>query len=645
MSRTAFILFIVFFCFPIQAQIKPSVTIKEQMELVHKLHHVNFVYDSSLNVDIPYQGKPLRELDLQQSLRELFHKVDFKWEVRGKYILLSKLKKYTVSGYVYQENGEPLINATVKDEALGIGTLSNNYGFFSITLPEGGHVLCFSFVGFGQKKECITLDRNMALKVYLKESYSLDQVLVTGDLNSPIHTAQTGKVSLTARELHPEYSLLSSPDVIKTLQNLPGVASGTELISGLYVHGGNNDENLFLLDGTPLYQVNHLGGLFSAFNTDIIKNIEFYKSGFPARYGGRLSSVIDARTNDGDMREFHGNFTLGLLDGRIQCEGPLIKDRTSFNVGMRRSWLDLFSVPIFFFRNQFKKDERFTGRYAFHDINAKITHTFSDRSKAYMSFYSGDDILKVNSKQHFHQYGEGSDEELYRTKFNLQWGNLTAAINWNYQFTPKLFANFTGVYAHNRSLYDYEEEVNYQKSGQVTEMTHIERSNHSVIDDIGYRVEFDYKPDSYQHMRMGSNYFFHTFRPQTQAVRDFAGNDSKKDTIQYNNSSHYRGHEFTVYAEDDITLGKKWRTNIGVHYTLFKISDKTYHSVEPRVALSYQWNKHTAIKLSYTEMSQFMHLLSSTYLNLPTDYWVPSTKNIRPKHSQQYAAGINSTRE
>lgn len=641
MKRIIIILFIACICFPLQAQVRHLSTVKEQMELVRKLHRINFIYDSSLNVDIPYHGKPLQGLGLELSLQELFGKTNLKWEVRGKYVLLNMRKKYTVSGYVCRENGEPLINATVKDEGLGIGTLSNDYGFFSITLPEGKRVLCFSFIGFGQKKENIVLDKNITLKVYLKEDCSLDEVLVIGDLNSPIHTTQTGKVSLTARELQTEYSLLSSPDVVKTLQNQSGVASGTELVSGLYVHGGNHDENLFLLDGTPLYQVNHLGGLFSAFNTDIVKNIEFYKSGFPARYGGRLSSVVDVRTNEGDMKEFHGSFTLGLLDGRIQYEGPILKNRTSFNIAMRRSWLDAFTAPVLFFRNKFRKDGHFIGRYAFHDINAKITHVFSDRSKAYISFYSGNDILKIDNRQEdIQEYSEGTDGEIYLAKFNLQWGNLTTAINWSYRFTPKLFANFTGVYAHNRSLYDYKEEEKYLSYGQVTELTHIERRNHSDIDDIGYRMEFDYKPGAHQHIRMGSNYFYHTFRPQSQAVKDFAGNDTQKDTIRHSSSFCYKGHEFTVYGEDDITLGKKWRANIGVHYTLFKISGETYHSVEPRAAVRYQWNNHTALKLSYTEMSQFVHLLSGTYLNLPTDYWVPSTKDIRPMRSRQYAAGV-----
>ena len=206
----------------------------------------------------------------------------------------------------------------------------------------------------------------------LSPGEELGEVVVTADLNSPLSTTQTGKISLTPKDLQKEYALLSSPDVVKILQNLPGVSSGSELISGLYVHGGGNDENLFMLDGTPLYQVNHLGGLFSAFNTDVIKNIDFYKSGFPARYGGRLSSVVDVRTKDGNMQEYHGNFSIGLLDGRIQFEGPIKRNRTSFNIAMRRTWLDVLTIPIFALRNRGAKD-KVNMRYAFHDINARLT--------------------------------------------------------------------------------------------------------------------------------------------------------------------------------------------------------------------------------------------------------------------------------
>ena len=635
-------IFILFACtyLPLNAQTKTVRTVREQMELVQKLHHVNFVYDSSLNLDIIYQGRSILNLNLEASLQELFGTTDIKWELRNKYVLLKKRSKFTISGYVLQKNGEPLINATIRDVESKTGTLSNEYGFFSLTLLEGKHTLRITYIGFGEKVESVDLNRNILLKVYLKEDYSLDEVLVVGDLNSPINTTQTGKVSFNAHDLRTEYALFSSPDVVKTLQSLPGVASGTEMLSGLYVHGGNNDENLFLLDGTPLYQVSHLGGLFSAFNTDIIKNIDFYKSGFPARYGGRLSSVVDVRTNDGDLKEYHGTFSMGLLDGRIQYEGPIIKNRTSFNIAMRRSWLEAFSAPAFYFRNKSNSDDKITGKYAFHDINAKLTHYFSDISKVYISFYTGNDMLKINNKQIFNDYTEDSDEELYRTNFNLQWGNATTAIHWNYRLSPKLFVNITGIYSRSRSSFNYKKEEQFLNEGEVMRLTSVERYNRSIIDDAGYRLEFNYRPGASQHIRMGSNYLFHAFHPQSRILNEYSGNEMQVDTLRNSSYHFYRGHEFTLFAEDDIALGREWRLNIGMHYTMFKVTDKTYHEVEPRAAIRYLLNEHTALKLSYTEMSQFMHLLSSTYLNFPTDYWVPSTSNIHPMRSRQFAAGL-----
>lgn len=635
-------IFILFACtyLPLNAQTKTVSTVREQMELVQKLHHVNFVYDSSLNLDIIYQGRSILNLNLEASLQELFGTTDIKWELRNKYVLLKKRSKFTISGYVLQKNGEPLINATIRDVESKTGTLSNEYGFFSLTLLEGKHTLRITYIGFGEKVESVDLNRNILLKVYLKEDYSLDEVLVVGDLNSPINTTQTGKVSFNAHDLRTEYALFSSPDVVKTLQSLPGVASGTEMLSGLYVHGGNNDENLFLLDGTPLYQVSHLGGLFSAFNTDIIKNIDFYKSGFPARYGERLSSVVDVRTNDGDLKEYHGTFSMGLLDGRIQYEGPIIKNRTSFNIAMRRSWLEAFSAPAFYFRNKSNSDDKITGKYAFHDINAKLTHYFSDISKVYISFYTGNDMLKINNKQIFNDYTEDSDEELYRTNFNLQWGNATTAIHWNYRLSPKLFVNITGVYSRSRSSFNYKKEEQFLNEGEVMRLTSVERYNRSIIDDAGYRLEFDYRPGASQHIRMGLNYLFHAFHPQSRILNEYSGNEMQVDTLRNSSYHFYRGHEFTLFAEDDIALGREWRLNIGMHYTMFKVTDKTYHEVEPRAAIRYLLNEHTALKLSYTEMSQFMHLLSSTYLNFPTDYWMPSTSNIHPMRSRQFAAGL-----
>ena len=376
-----------------------STEMKKAIDAMQKMYSVHFVYDSSL-ANIKPKGIFQRSSSLPENLKRIFSGTGIRWEIQGEYVLLFRQNNYTFSGHICEDKGETLINVTIFDLNTQTGTLSNEQGFFSITLPEGKHKLRFSYIGYQDVVKEVDLTSNYNGVIYLKESNtSLKEVVVVADLNASLRTTQTGKVSLTSEQLNTEFSLLSSPDLVKTLQNIPGVASGTELLSGMYVHGGKNDENLFLLDGTPLYQINHLGGLFSAFNTDIIKNVDFYKSGFPARYGGRLSSVVDVRTKEGNMKEFHGTFSLGLLDGRVQFEGPIIKDKTSFNIAMRRSWADLFTAPAFFLLNRSNPDDKKNVRYAFHDINGKITHRFSDNNKLSLSVYSGNDLLKTDVRR------------------------------------------------------------------------------------------------------------------------------------------------------------------------------------------------------------------------------------------------------
>lgn len=621
----------------LRAESEPATqTVRRQMENIKKEYGVNFVYDSSIRLDIPYNGKH-DSRDLRSSLRELFRGTGLSWEQDGKYIVIFPAKKHTLSGYVYQDDGETAINATVFDLATKTGTLTNEHGHYSITLPEGRHQLRFSSFGCGERVEDIKLDRDLTLDVTLSASNKLAEVVVTADLNSPLSTTQTGKISLSAKDLKREYSLLSSPDVVKIIQNLSGVASGTELISGLYVHGGGNDENLFMLDGTPLYQVNHLGGLFSAFNTDVIKNIDFYKSGFPARYGGRLSSVVDVRTKDGNMNEYHGSFSIGLIDGRIQVEGPIVKGRTSFNFGLRRTWLDVLTIPAFAIYNSKHKDEKVSMNYSFHDLNAKITHIFSERSRADLNFYSGDDTFR--SKDVVKSIIDDADDET--TKINLQWGNTTAALNWKYQFSPKLYSVFTGIYTYNRSHQEYLDTYNlYDADNTVAGVTHTENRSRATINDAGARMEFDYRPRQSHHIRMGANYLMHFFKPQSFVQNNFAGDGVEMDTVAQNIYHSLRGHELSVYAEDNIAFGEKWRVNAGAHLTLFNIPGKTYSSLQPRLAIRYQASDRVTLKASYTKMSQYMHQLSNSYLNLPTDYWVPSTAKVAPSRSHQYAAGV-----
>ena len=438
--RIVLTLFLFCVCVSIKAQQQNMTEMKKAIDLMQRMYDITFVYDSSLVTAKP-QAFPSAGNSLKENLERIFGGTDIKWEIRDEYVLLFRPNNYTFSGYVCEDSGETLINVTVLDLNTLKGTLSNEHGFFSITLPEGKHKFRFSYIGYQDVVKEVDLSSNYNGVIYLKESStSLKEVVVVADMNAPLRTTQTGKVFLTSEQLNTEFSLLSSPDLVKTLQNLPGVASGTELLSGMYVHGGKNDENLFLLDGTPLYQINHLGGLFSAFNTDIIKNVDFYKSGFPARYSGRLSSVVDVRTKEGSMKEFHGTFSLGLLDGRVQFEGPIIKDKTSFNIAIRRSWADLFTAPVFFLLNRSNPDDKKNVRYAFYDINGKITHHFSDNNKLSLSVYSGNDLLKAKAQQVFDK------GEHYDSDFKAKWGNLTTALTWNCQITPKLSGSFTGAH-------------------------------------------------------------------------------------------------------------------------------------------------------------------------------------------------------
>ena len=644
-----------------------STTIRQQMDWLHRTKNVNFVYDSSLDVDVKYQGPSLQGMSVKKALKTLFEKTHILYTINANYVILKRKPeqqistshpnighkvqqvqhRHTLSGYVRDESGESLINATVYDLTHGIGTTTNEYGFYSLTLPEGEHQLRFSYVGYADKMEKVNLSKDIHYNMSLQADGKLPEVVVDGDLNSPLLTTQTGKRSFSNKDIKTEFSLMSSPDVVKTLQRVSGVAEGQELASGLYVHGGNGDENLFLIDGTPLYDTNHALGLFSSFNADVVKNVDFYKSGFPARYGGRLSSVVDVRTADGNMEHFHGAYRIGLLDASLQFEGPIVKGKTSYNIGLRRSWMDLLSRPLT--KAFSEKGDKLSIGYYFMDLNAKVTHRFCNRSKIDLSIYHGKDSWDVKddydeSKDDGYLQGSSYDKELTKTKLN--WGNFNVAFNWNYLFSPKLFANFTAVYSHNQSkLYSLDDDRFMHPSGDAaSSITHLEHGYTSTINDAGYRVAFDYRPNPRHHIRFGTDYTMHLFRPQTSMQLDYTGYDgageADLDTISVNSCNRHIGHEWTAYAEDEVYLNKKWSLDAGFNITLFHISGKNFFNIDPRFALKYQLSNEVSLKASFTQMTQYVHKISNSYLSLPTDYWVPITKKLKPMRSYQFAAGI-----
>ena len=631
-------------------------TIRQQMEWFHKTHKVNFTFDASLPVDKPYHGPSLKGQPLDKALKMLFEGSGISYKVMGKYVILSRSPspvhpvvvphpakpspspvRHTLSGYVRDAGGETLINATVWDETTGTGTTTNAYGFYSLTLPAGDHLIKYSYLGFSDQTLKARLHDNLRQDMVLTEDNRLPEVLVTGDLNSPLLTTQTGKRSFGTSDIKTGYALLSSPDVVKTLQRVSGVADGVELASGLYVHGGNDDENLFLLDGTPLYQINHAMGLFSSFNADMVKNVDFYKSGFPARYGGRLSSVIDVRTNDGDMQHFHGSVRLGLLDGGLQFEGPLQKGKTSFNIALRRSWLDLISRPVFAIvnHNASPDDDKVTINYFFHDFNAKITHLFSSRSRLALSTYWGQDKLDTKDV-------DESDEMHYRdlTKNRFNWGNFNTSLDWTYIVSPKFFAHISGVYTYSLSKLWSKEDYTSGGDGDMLSRNYSEHGHHSTINDVGYRTSFDYRPTPHHHLRFGHDITLHYYRPQTSNQLYIDVYKAHGDTLQNYSASHLAATEWNFYAEDEMALSSRWSLNGGLNMAFFHIQGKTFSCADPRAAVKYQVSPRLSFKASYTTMTQFVHKISNAYISLPSDYWVPTTRRLHPMHSHQWAAGV-----
>ena len=527
-----------------------------------------------------------------------------------------------IVGRVIIHDGTPVSGVNVWCPEQNKGTSSDSTGYFELAC-EVPCTLEFSHVNY--KKESYTLkDTRSPFIVILRNKFNnLREVVVTGrSIPGRLYSSKEGIEMIPA--------ILGEQDILKYLATTPGIITTNALDPGIYVRGSNSCENGFLTHDMEIASPDHLTGILSTFDPFILNNSTVYKSGFPARYSGRLSSVVDVRTKEGSMKEFHGTFSLGLLDGRVQFEGPIIKDKTSFNIAIRRSWADLFTAPVFFLLNRSNPDDKKNVRYAFYDINGKITHHFSDNNKLSLSVYSGNDLLKAKAQQVFDK------GEHYDSDFKAKWGNLTTALTWNCQITPKLSGSFTGAYSRNISMYDYVEVSRFFSDGEQTSMTGMERSNRSTIDDMGYRMEFDYRPGTNHHIRFGSNYLHHIYHPQSTASR----NQTDRDTLSAESASSYKGNEVAFYAEDEMRLSSRTKLNAGLHYTLYQTDGKMYHSLEPRLAMSYQCSEKATMKVSYTEMSQFAHQLSNTYLNLPTDSWVPSTRKVRPMRSRQVAAGI-----
>ncbi|MEC5144416.1 TonB-dependent receptor [Chitinophaga sp. 212800010-3] len=538
-------------------------------------------------------------------------------------------QQFTISGFIRDStNGETLPGAGVQVLHSSSGVHTNSYGFYSITLPAGNYILLFSFLGYEPKAMALTLDKDITQHLQLSPRiYQAREVVVKDKRHDAnIRSTDMGRAELTALQAKKLPALLGEVDMLKTLQLMPGVQAAGEGNAGFYVRGGGPDQNLILLDEAPVYNTGHLFGFFSVFNTDAIRNTTLIKGGMPANYGGRLSSVVDIAMKEGNNKTFQGEGGIGLISSRLSFQGPLKKDKASFIVSARRTYIDLITKP--FINNTTYKGSS----YYFYDLNVKMNYILSEKDRLYLSGYLGQDVFK------FHNSDRSFDVK-------IPWGNTTATLRWNHVFTKKLFANTSLIYN------DYKFHVSTLQNNFDLRLS-------SGISDGNFKTDFDYYPGVKHHVKFGVNYIYHTFTPST-----VTGN---QDTTKFSPETAFKkyAHEAAVYVMDDWELSPWLQLNAGLRYTGFmqigpytrytknEAGGKTdsvvygrwqrvkgYGGLEPRISLRWSWDNKSSVKAAVTRNYQFIHLVSNAGTSLPTDVWVPSTWRVQPQVAWQYSLG------
>ena len=607
--------------------------LRDGMAVLEKKYGIHFVYDASLPLE--RKSGQLNGTTLEEALAHLFEGSDIRYEIKGKHVILKKNRKVTISGLILDAaSGETLIGAGAtsgKD-----GAVTNNFGFYSLSIPgkDDKVSVTYSYVGYMTKTISIRVQKDTTINVRLSPGASLEEAIVTAQRESGVAATKMSAIEVPIAAIKSAPALFGEADVLKTIQLLPGVQGGTEGFSGLYVRGGGPDENLLLLDGIPIYNAEHMLGIFSVFQPEAVKKVTLYKGSFPARYGGRISSIIDVRTNDGNLYETHGSFGVSMLSDKLHLEGPIWKGKTSFSVSAR-GMHTLLLTPII-------KLTGFDGNYFFYDLDAKLTHRFSDRDRLYFNVYNGLDDFYYRNQDNYGSGRTGGDIA-DNQNLGIRWGNTVAALRWNHVLGPKLFANTTVAF--NRYKMQIESDLVSKETGLDGSLgnNRYQFDYRSGMRDWVAKVDFDYTPSPSQKVKFGADYTYHTFIPETFTTyaREVMGGVVQIDTtISMKSNAEQVGHEASLYVEDDIRIGSRLTLNPGFHASLFGTQGKTYWSLEPRMSAKVAMGEDWSAKVSYSRMSQYVHLLSSSQISLPVDLWVPITKDIRPETSDQYSLGL-----
>ncbi|MEO1711734.1 MAG: TonB-dependent receptor [Bacteroidota bacterium] len=533
---------------------------------------------------------------------------------------VAQAQDFTISGYLTDmETGEELLYATVAVPSISAGVTTNEYGFYSLTLPAGNYEVVYSYVGYESQLKTVELQADQRIDLELSSGTLLEEVVVTSSqTETELRSTEMSTATLDMAEAKLVPVIFGEQDVLKTIQLLPGVSSGGDGNSGFFVRGGDQDQNFILLDEAPVYNASHLLGFFSVFNSDALKDVKLYKGGIPAQYGGRLSSVLDVRMKNGNSKSWSASGGIGLISSRLTVEGPIQEDKGSIILSGRRTYADLLL-------RAFNDDFAETSLY-FYDLNAKANYKIGDKDRIYISGYFGEDVFQID--------GAG-----------LDWGNITGTLRWNHTFSDKLFSNTSFIYS------DYNYGFGVDNAGTEIDLA-------SGIFDYNLKQDYFWYPNINNSLQFGWNVVYHSFKPgDFTAVTD-------EETTQTVSIEGQQAVETGIYLDNEQKLGDKWSIYYGLRLSTFSnlgaydVNEyneedeiinttsyssgewyNTYANLEPRFSASYLLEEDKSIKFSANRMAQYLHLLSTSNSSSPTDIWIPSTPNVAPSLADQVAVG------
>lgn len=536
--------------------------------------------------------------------------------------LVGAQNKRTVNGRVTDaKTGETLIGASVKLKgSVTAGAETNAYGFYSVNTSEGSYEISVSFIGYKTVKQTLNVFRDVTLNFALVEENQLNEVVISADKrNENVSSPQMGLQKINVTEINNVPVLLGERDVLKTLQLLPGIKSAGEGSSGFYVRGGSTDQNLILLDEAPVYNASHLLGFFSTFNSDAIKDVSVYKGGMPAQYGGRLASVLDIKMNDGNRKSYTAEGGIGLISSRLKVEGPIVKEKGSFMLSARRTYLDAFLA--------LSPDSSINSNTLFfYDVNAKVNYQLDEKNTLYLSAYFGRDELGLSDT------------------FGFNWGNATLTLRWNHLYSNRLFSNTSLIYSnYNYAIQNFMEENNFEVN--------------SSIKDFNLKQDFEYSLNNTHNLKFGVNAIHHTIAPGKLTA-------SENSSVNETTFEDRKGLELATYMSDEWTVNDRINLVYGLRLTGFSLMGpgniksydadgntinivsykagefvKSYFNLEPRVSASYQLTNSSSLKAAYTRNTQNVHLMSNSTSTSPTDLYIMNSNNVKPEIADQAAAG------